>query len=123
VAPIPKCILIVDDLEHLRKAIRSFLEDESGFYVCGEAVDGVDALQKAQELKPDLIILDASMPRMSGFEAAPELKKILPETPIILFTLHESLMKGFEPREIGVDAVVAKDHGLKPLRDCIQKML
>jgi DNA-binding NarL/FixJ family response regulator len=59
------------------------------FCVYGEAIDGFDAIDKAQNLKPDLIILDASMPRMNGIEAAPKLKKLLPETRIILFTFHE----------------------------------
>ena len=102
-----KRILIADDLEHIRNLVRSFLQEELGFQVCGEAVDGYDAIEKAQKLKPDLIILDVSMPRMGGIEAAPRLKTLLPQTPIILFTLHEGLMKSFDARDIGVDAVVA----------------
>jgi len=54
-------------------------------------MDGFEAIDKAQHLRPDLIILDASMPRMNGIEAAPKLKKLLPEIPIILFTFHESM--------------------------------
>ncbi len=73
----PKRILIVDDLPELRKLIRAFLEEELGFHVCGEAIDGLDAIEKASDLKPDLIVLDLSMPRMNGIEAAPKLKKIL----------------------------------------------
>jgi len=52
---VPKCILIIDDHEHIRKLVRAFLESEAAFEVCGEAVDGFDATQKAQALKPDLI--------------------------------------------------------------------
>jgi DNA-binding NarL/FixJ family response regulator len=88
---VPKCILIVDDHEHIRKLVRAFLESEAAFEVCGEAVDGFDAIQKAQALKPDLIILDLSMPRMGGVEAAQRLKKFLPQTPIVLFTWHGTL--------------------------------
>jgi DNA-binding NarL/FixJ family response regulator len=116
----PKRILLADDLEHIRNLVRSFLQEELGFQVCGEAVDGYDAIEKAQKLKPDLIILDVSMPRMSGIEAAPRLKTLLPQTPIILFTLHEGLTKDFDAREIGVDAVVAKDRGISSLADSIQ---
>jgi chemotaxis response regulator CheB len=76
----PKRILIVDDLPEMRKLIRTYIEEETGFCVCGEAIDGLDAIDKAQNLRPDLIILDASMPRMNGIEAAPKLKKLLPET-------------------------------------------
>jgi two-component system, chemotaxis family, chemotaxis protein CheY len=118
----PKRILIVDDLEHLRKMVRDFLEEELGFHVCGEAIDGFDAIEKAKELKPDLIVLDLSMPRMNGIQAAPRLKKILPETPIILFTMHGGLMKGLNAREIGVDAVVAKDRGMSSLGERVQSL-
>jgi DNA-binding NarL/FixJ family response regulator len=119
----PKRILIVDDLPELRKLIRAFLEEELGFHVCGEAIDGLDAIEKAKDLKPDLIVLDLSMPRMNGLEAAPRLKKILPKTPIILFTVHEALMKGLDAREIWVDAVVAKDRGMSSLAERVQSLL
>ena len=119
----PKCILIVDDLAQIRKLIRDFLEAETEFRVCGEATDGYDAIEKAQDLKPDLIILDVSMPRMSGIEAAPRLKQILPNTPIILFTFHENLMRGFDAVEVGVDAVVAKDRGMPLLKKNVQNLL
>jgi DNA-binding NarL/FixJ family response regulator len=119
----PKRILIVDDLEQIRKLIRAYLEEESEFHVCGEAIDGFDAIDKAPNLKPDLIILDVSMPRMSGIDAAPKLKKLLPQTPIILFTFHESLMRGIDAREIGVDAVVAKDRGMSLLKESVKALL
>jgi two-component system chemotaxis response regulator CheY len=119
----PKPILIVDDLEQMRKLIRAYLDEETEFLVCGEASDGLDAIDKAQNLKPDLIILDASMPRMNGIEAAPKLKKLLPETAIILFTFHESMMHGFDASEIGIDAVVTKDRGKFPLRESVKTLL
>jgi DNA-binding NarL/FixJ family response regulator len=119
----PKRILVVDDLAQVRKLIRDLLEAETEFRVCGEATDGHDAIDKAQNLKPDLIILDVSMPRMSGIDAAPKLKKLLPQTPIILFTFHEGLMRGFDAREIGVDAVVAKDRGMPLLKESVKALL
>jgi DNA-binding NarL/FixJ family response regulator len=120
---VAKRILIVDDLPQMRKLIRDYREEEREFRVCGEAIDGFDAIDKAQSLKPDLIILDASMPRMNGIEAAPKLKQILPETPIILFTFHESMMHGFDASEIGVDAVVTKDRGMFPLKESVKALL
>jgi DNA-binding NarL/FixJ family response regulator len=116
-------ILIVDDLPEMRKLIRTYIEEETDFGVCGEAIDGLDAIDKAQNLKPDLIILDASMPRMNGIEAGPKLKKLLPETPIILFTFHEGMMRGFDAREVGVDAVVTKANGMFPLKENVKALL
>jgi DNA-binding NarL/FixJ family response regulator len=119
---VPKCILIVDDHEYIRKSVRSFLESQAGYEVCGEAVDGYDAIEKAQELKPDLIILDMSMPRMGGVEAAPILKKLLPQTPIVLFTSHGSL-SGFDAQAVGIDVVVAKGSGMSALIDSLENLL
>jgi DNA-binding NarL/FixJ family response regulator len=120
---VPKCILIVDDFEPMRKAVRALFESESGFDVCGEAVDGYDAIQKAQELKPDLIILDLSMPRMSGIEAAPILKKMLPQTPIILLTSHHRALQGYDTHLAGIDAVVPKGGDISLLLDSVQGFL
>jgi DNA-binding NarL/FixJ family response regulator len=123
VTRVPKCILIVDDLEYVRKIVRDFLENESGFEVCGEAVDGLDAIQKAKELSPDLIILDLSMPRMNGFEAARILKNLLPETPIVMLTSHDPAVLGYDAHAAGIDEVVKKDGDLSPLMASLQELL
>jgi DNA-binding NarL/FixJ family response regulator len=60
---------------------------------------------------------------MNGIEAAPKLKRILPETPIILFTFHESMMHGFAAVKVGVDAVVTKDRGMFPLKEGVKALL
>jgi DNA-binding NarL/FixJ family response regulator len=113
----------VDDYEDVRKMVRTFFESESGFDVCGEAVDGIDAIQKAKELNPDLIIMDLSMPRMSGIEAAPILKKMLPQTPILLFTSHHSALQRYDAGAIGIDAAVAKDGDMSVLLHSVQRLL
>lgn len=118
----PKCILIVDDHEYVRKIIRNILESESGFDVCGEAGDGYDAIEKAQELKPDLILLDMFMSRMNGIQAAPRLKELLPQTPIVLFTSHGPLI-AFDARAVGIDAVVEKNAGMAALIASLQNLL
>jgi DNA-binding NarL/FixJ family response regulator len=123
VTRVPKCILIVDDVEHVRKIVRDFLENESGFEVCGEAIDGLDAIQKAKELNPDLIILDLSMPRMNGIEAARALKKLLPQTPIVMLTSHEPAVFGYDAHAAGIDAVVKKDGDLSSLMASLQGLL
>jgi DNA-binding NarL/FixJ family response regulator len=119
----PTRALIVDDVAQIRKLLREFLEEKPEFVVCGEAVDGSDAIAQARELKPDLIILDASMPVLNGIQAAPLLKKLRPSTLIILFTGHESLTRGLHITEMCVDAVVAKDRGMAALGESINTLL
>jgi DNA-binding NarL/FixJ family response regulator len=114
--------LIVDHHEQIRRLVRAFFLSESGFQICGEAVDGYEAIIKAQLLKPDLIVLEVAIPRLNGVEAAPKLRKLLPKTPIILFTLHGSLLKGCDTREIGVDTVVAKQNGMSSLGDSVHTL-
>jgi DNA-binding NarL/FixJ family response regulator len=69
-SPMPKSVLIADDHEAIRRELRRLFQCQPEFTVCGEAVDGVDAISKAQQLSPDLIILDFAMPEMNGLEAA-----------------------------------------------------
>ena|SRR3984893_1129894 len=111
----PKSILIADDHETTRSLIRSFMESKDGFKVCGEAVDGVDAIEKAKELKPDLIILDLAMPRMNGAAAASVLKRTMPNVPIILFTMYDEVMGKALAAAAHVDLVLAKPNGLNEM--------
>ena len=118
----PKCILIVDNNASIRKIIRIFLEGEAGLKVCGEAVDGYDAIEKAEQLKPDLIILELALPGMSGLAAAQILKKMNPRTPIILFTLyHDAFPNSVTPA--GFDAVVEKRGDISLLMNSVQGLL
>lgn len=118
-----KYILIVDDVDYVRKSVRDFLANESCFEVCGEAVDGYDAIRKAKDLQPDLIILDLSMPRMNGIDAARILKKILPQTPIVMLTSHHPSVLGYDAQAAGIDAVVAKDGDMSLLMVSLQELL
>ena len=115
-------MLIVDHHEQIRRLVRALFLSEFGFQICGEAVDGYEAIMKAQLLKPDLIVLEVAIPRLNGVEAAPKLPKLLPKTPIILFTLHGSLLKGCDTPEIGVDAVVAKQDGMPALGESVHAL-
>jgi DNA-binding NarL/FixJ family response regulator len=119
---LPKCILIVDDNALLRKALRSFLESQ-GYEVCGEAENGLDAIEKARVLNPDLITLDLSMPRMNGLEAAPILRAMLPEVPIILFTLHKDTVIDSTASKAGISVVVGKANDTRLLAKEVQKLL
>src|ERR1700694_2997711 len=82
-------ILIADDNELVRRGVRELLSSETGWEVCGEAADSAEALRKAQELLPDLILLDVSMPDMNGLEAARLLRGMLPEVKIIIISQHD----------------------------------
>ncbi len=103
---LPNSIFIVDDNSDVRAGIRRQLE-LSGFDVCGEAHDGIDALDKLSRVRPDLIILDMSMPRMNGVDAARELKHICPNVPVILYTAFADIFRRKKPFPEGVSEVVA----------------
>ena len=108
---LPNSIFIVDDNSDIRAGIRRQLE-LSGFDVCGEAHDGIDALDKLSRVRPDLIILDMSMPRMNGVDAARELKHICPNVPVILYTAFADIFRRKKPFPEGVSEVVAKGENL-----------
>jgi CheY-like chemotaxis protein len=116
------CILIVDDNTAERHMLRTAFEEHSGWDV-GEAVNGREAIDKARELNPDLIVLDLSMPIMHGLEAAPVLRRMLPTVPIILFTLHDNKTLQREAFSVGVSAVVSKAVGLKTLVNRAEDLL
>jgi DNA-binding NarL/FixJ family response regulator len=118
-----KSILIVDDSEAVRNITRLFLESQADLNVCGEAVDGVDGIEKAKNLKPDVILLDLAMPRMNGVEAASIIKRTLPNVRIIMFTLYlESVGKALASK-VGVDAILSKPDGGWRMLDCIRSVL
>jgi DNA-binding NarL/FixJ family response regulator len=106
-----KTILIVDDSEASRRVTRLLFESQIDLEVCGEAVDGVDGIEKAKSLRPDLILLDLAMPRMNGVEAASIIKRELPQTRIVVFTIYEDLVGGSLASRTGVDAVLSKPDG------------
>jgi DNA-binding NarL/FixJ family response regulator len=100
-------VLIVDDNELVRKTLAALIR-ESGFEVCGQAEDGQAAITKASELKPDLVIMDLVMPLMNGFEASREISQKLPETRIVLHTLHTMPEVELEAKKHGISRVVLK---------------
>ena len=118
-----KRILVADDSDTVRRVVRSYLT-ERDFDVCGEAVDGEDAVEKARKLKPDLILLDVAMPRTNGIVAASVLKEMMPNVRIILFTMHsEAVAKAFPDKGLAADVVIAKADGVTRLAECVQSLL
>src|ERR1700693_6070594 len=107
---VTKYILLVDDSELIRSATRHFLESQTGFKVCGEAVDGIDALEKASHLHPDLIILDIAIPRMNGLQTARELRARMYRVPIILFISYADAVQPGDAGEAGITAVISKSN-------------
>ncbi|MGA8142977.1 MAG: response regulator transcription factor [Candidatus Acidiferrales bacterium] len=116
-------ILIADDSATIRRIIRAYLTRRN-FEVCGEAIDGVDALEKASELEPDLILLDLRMPRMNGVEAASVLRGRMPNLRIVLLTMYDEVMSYKSlMAAIGIDAVISKPEGFGGLADCVRTLL
>jgi DNA-binding NarL/FixJ family response regulator len=102
-----KTVLIVDDNAAIRKLlVTAFSLD--GFEICGQAANGQEGIEIAKRIKPDVIILDLSMPVMNGLEAASELRKIFPKMPIILFTLYADSISRREATKAGVNLVLLK---------------
>lgn len=83
-------ILIVDDHELLRRGVQGLIAQSGLGTVCGEAADGQEAVRKTEELKPDLIIMDVSMPKLSGIEATKQIRSFNPTVKIIILTIHQS---------------------------------
>lgn len=117
-----KSVLLVDDSPSVRDALRKFLEEGCEVKVCGEAENGLDALEKVEELRPDLIVLDFAMPRMNGLEVADKLKCISPLVPILLLTAFGDRFLAELAYKAGVGAVISKGD-LKTLRSCVNILL
>lgn len=115
-------ILVTDDGDSVRDIIRIFLERD-GFDVCGEAADGVEAIEQAKRLKPDLIVLDLAMPRMNGAEAATILSRTMPEVPIVLLTLYQNVLGTALASAVGVKAILDKTDGMDKLVACVRSLL
>lgn len=107
-------ILIVDDHEALRAGVRAVLESR-GLDVCGEAANGLEALEMATQLRPDLVILDITMPVLDGFTAAREITKRLPGVGILLLSMHESASMVNVAKSSGARGYVAKSEGIARL--------
>jgi chemotaxis response regulator CheB len=109
-------VLIVDDSFLMRRILASILEQDSQFAVCGEACDGIDALEKLSELNPDVILLDIEMPRMGGIEFL-RLSKILTEAKVIIVSSVASVdsPQAKEALELGVVDIIHKPSGVLSL--------
>lgn len=114
-------ILIVDDSAPVRRSLRSWLEQDRTWEVCGEAENGEAAVEKVKELHPDVVILDLQMPVMDGLEASRRIARLSPGTAMVMFTMHcgEQLEKA--ARAVGIKEVVSKsDRRFDHLRSALR---
>ena len=115
-------LLIVDDNDTIRFLMRFYLE-RGGFIVCGEAKNGLEGIELAKQTQPDIILLDLTMPELTGIETAAVLKRTVPEIPIIVFTLHEDTINKELAATMGVDMVVNKMDGIPKLAESVKALL
>ena len=104
----PHSILIVDDNDMIRSLVRLCIERQTDWHVCGEAENGVVAVEKVEQLRPDVVILDFQMPEMNGLEAARQISRLSPKTAILLFTMHDCGTLRDEAQAAGIRDVVSK---------------
>jgi DNA-binding NarL/FixJ family response regulator len=105
---VPK-ILIVDDNPMIRHCVRRCIEANTGWHVCDEAENGQVAIEKVVRHDPDVVILDFQMPVMNGLEAARQIKKISPQTAMVMFTMHQSEQLVHAAKAVGIKEVISKD--------------
>jgi DNA-binding NarL/FixJ family response regulator len=114
--------LIVDDSELVRRSLRAVLQANPEWEICGEAPDGMTAVEMFKDLQPNIVILDFQMPRMNGIDAARRMFEIAPDVPIVLFTQHASADLEKHAREVGIRSVVSKTNAF-PMVGMIEALL
>jgi DNA-binding NarL/FixJ family response regulator len=113
-------ILLVDDHPIVRQGLKTILEGHSGWEVVGEAADGAEAVEKAGRLKPDVIVLDVTMPTMNGLEACRLLRKKVPQLEILFVTQHDSPHMMREALEAGARGYVVKSNAARDLLEAVE---
>ena len=116
-------VLVADDSRSVREVIKAFLTLYAGAEICGEAADGLEALERSRELQPDLVVLDYAMPVLNGAEVAAQLKSDRPDLPIILFTMYGENVGKAVAETIGIDAALCKPDGITLLAEAAGRIL
>jgi len=114
--------LIVDDSDLVRRSLRMVLQANPDWEICGEAADGVSAIEIFKELRPNIVILDFQMPGINGIETARRMAEIAPAIPVVLFTQHASADLERHALEVGIRSVVSKTNAF-PMVGMIEALL
>ena len=114
--------LIVDDSDLVRRSLRMVLQANPDWEICGEAADGVSAVEMFKELRPNVVILDFQMPGINGIETARRMAEIAPTIPVVLFTQHASADLERHAHEVGIRSVVSKTNAF-PMVGMIEALL
>lgn len=115
-----KTVLIVDDHPLFREGLKSLLARHSGFEVIGEAGNGNDGLKKAKKLGPDLVVMDISLPDQSGIEVTSKIRSLLPETRVIVLSMHTKIDYITEAFRQGATGYVVKESATEKLMECLE---
>jgi DNA-binding NarL/FixJ family response regulator len=115
-------ILIADDHDLMRRGVRTLLEPHPGWEICGEATTGREAVAKAEQLKPSIVILDISMPDLNGVDAAKRIKKVSPDTEVLIFSAHYSDQLIREILEAGVRGYIVKSDSDRDLVIAVESL-
>jgi DNA-binding NarL/FixJ family response regulator len=115
-------ILIADDHDLMRRGVRTLLEPHPGWEICGEATTGREAVTKAEQLKPNIVILDISMPDLNGVDAAKRIKKVSPDTEVLIFSAHYSDQLIREILEAGVRGYIVKSDSDRDLVIAVESL-
>jgi DNA-binding NarL/FixJ family response regulator len=118
-----KLIFIVEDHRLFREGLKAMLSLEPGYEIIGEAEDGLEAVRLIRKSKPDLVLLDLSMPRMNGFSVLREIKAAMPEVKILVLSIHESDQYVLQAFEALADGYAIKDSSREELRVAIRSVL
>lgn len=118
-----RSVLVVDDNLAIRKLVCAVFAGEPDFEVCGEAGNGLEAIEKAKLFQPALIVTDLSMPLMNGLEETQMLKKLMPSVPVIIYSAHIDRLVEQEALAAGASAVVGKSDGVSVLIDKARELL
>ena len=121
-ASTPLRILIADDHDVMRQGTRSVVEQQAGWEVCGVASNGREAVAQATELKPDIVIMDMTMPELNGLDAAVQIKRHEPRTEILMFTAHENDDLIRDAFEAGVKSFILKSEAHQLLVEAIESL-